>query len=118
MLDQGDAISGYSYFTIWPEFSAAEIAGAHRADTQGHGVGKAGAARSFGWMFEHLGVRLIGLTAALDNVRSAKVIEAAGFVHKGQRTSTRPDGSTRESNYWEMTREAWRSLHGIPGEMT
>lgn len=111
MLDEDDRISGYSYFTIWPHRSAAEIAGAHRADTQSRGVGKAGAARSFGWMFEHLGVRLIGLTAAKDNVRSAKVIEAAGFEPMGIRSSTRPDGSTRESKYWEMNRDQWRSLH-------
>lgn len=112
MLDEDDAVSGYSYFTIWPDRSAAEIAGAHRADTQSRGVGKIGAARSFGWMFEHLGVRLIGLTAAKDNVRSAKVIEAAGFTPMGERSSTRPDGSFRESNYWEMTRDQWRALHG------
>ncbi len=115
MLDEGDAVSAYSYFTIWPERSAAEIAGAYRADAQGRGVGKTGAARSFGWMFEHLGVRLIGLTAALDNFASAKVIEAAGFVPMGTRTSIRPDGTTRDSNYWEMTRDAWRILHGLPG---
>jgi RimJ/RimL family protein N-acetyltransferase len=112
MLDDDDVISGYSYFTIWPERSAAEIAGAHRADTQSRGAGKIGAARSFGWMFEHLGVRLIGLTAATDNVRSAKVIEAAGFVPMGERSSARPDGSLRQSHYWEMTRDQWLALHG------
>ncbi|MBS0475575.1 MAG: GNAT family N-acetyltransferase [Proteobacteria bacterium] len=107
--DRGD-IAGYSYFTVWPDRSAAEIAGAHRADLQGHGQGKTGAARSFGWMFEHLGVRLIGLTAALDNVRSARVIEAAGFVSMGQRQSVRADGTTRQSLYWELTRDRWREL--------
>lgn len=111
MLDEAGALSGYSYFTVWPDCSAAEIAGAHRADMQSHGVGKAGAARSFGWMFEHLGVRLIGLTAAKDNVRSAKVIEAAGFVPMGERSSLRPDGTVRESRYWEMTRDQWRARH-------
>lgn len=110
MLDESEKISGYSYFTIWPRRSAAEIAGANRADTQSRGVGKAGATRSFGWMFEHLGVRLIGLTAAKDNVRSAKVIEAAGFEPMGERLSLRPDGSVRESLYWEMTRDQWRAL--------
>lgn len=111
MLDDDGAISGYSYFTVWPDRSAAEIAGAHRADTQGRGVGKVGAARSFDWMFEHLGVRLIGLTAAKDNVRSAKVIEAAGFISMGERIGIRPDGTARESQYWEMTRDQWRCLH-------
>lgn len=109
-LDEQSEVSGYSYFTIWPERSAAELAGASRADVQGGGRGKAGAARSFGWMFEHLGVRLIGLTAAQDNVRSARVIEAAGFKAKGERQSVRLDGSVRISDYWELARDEWRAL--------
>ena len=32
-----------------------------------------------------------------------------GFVRMGNRVVTRPDGTTRESVYWEMTREAWRA---------
>lgn len=112
MHDDNHELSGYSYFTIWPERSAAEIGGAHRADTQSRGHGKTGAARSFGWMFEHLGVRLIGLTAAKDNIRSAKVIEAAGFKPMGERTNVQPDGLARQSLYWEMTRDEWRKLHG------
>ncbi|MCU0890530.1 MAG: GNAT family N-acetyltransferase [Sandarakinorhabdus sp.] len=108
-VDADGRLSGYSYFTVWPERSAAEIGGAQRADRQNQGVGKAGAARSFGWMFEHLGVRLIGLTAAIDNVRSARVIEAAGFVAMGERESRRPDGSVRLSRYWELTRDQWRA---------
>ncbi|PQM27623.1 hypothetical protein CVO77_03345 [Sphingopyxis lindanitolerans] len=107
-VDDRSTVMGYSYFTIWPDRSAAELAGAQRADTQGQGRGKSGAARSFGWMFDHLGVRLIGLTAAQDNVRSARVIEAAGFVAKGERQSVRADGSTRLSLYWELTRDQWR----------
>jgi RimJ/RimL family protein N-acetyltransferase len=102
----GDLIS-YAKFSVWPERSAAELAGATRADRQGRGQGGAGALRSFGWMFESLGVRLIGLTAALDNVRSARLIDAAGFVRMGERESVRPDGTVRRSLYWEMTREAW-----------
>lgn len=108
-VDDREAVAGYSYFTIWPERSAAELAGAQRADAQGQGRGKTGAARSFGWMFEHLGVRLIGLTAAKDNFRSARVIEAAGFVARGERQSVRADGSTRLSLYWELTRDQWRN---------
>lgn len=112
MADDNGELSGYSYFTIWPERSAAEIGGAHRADTQSRGHGKVGAARSFGWMFEHLGVRLVGLTAAKDNIRSAKVIEAAGFRPMGERINVQPDGASRQSLYWEMTRDEWRALHG------
>lgn len=113
-LDEEGVVAGYSYFTIWPERSAAELAGAQRADGQGRGRGKIGAARSFGWMFDHLGVRLIGLTAATDNVRSALVIEAAGFQPQGERHSVRPDGSIRVSRYWELARDQWHR-HGQTG---
>jgi RimJ/RimL family protein N-acetyltransferase len=107
-FDAESALVGYSKFSVWPERSAAELAGAMRADRQGQGAGLTGAAHSFGWMFESLGVRLIGLTADLDNVRSARLIDAAGFQRMGERDSVRPDGSVRRSLYWEMTREAWR----------
>ncbi|UNU41546.1 N-acetyltransferase [Sphingopyxis sp. YF1] len=109
VLDDRGTVAGYSYFTIWPDRSAAELAGANRADAQGQGRGKAGAARSFGWMFDHLGVRLIGLTAATDNIRSARVIEAAGFARRGERQSVRADGTARASLYWELTRDQWRA---------
>ena len=111
-LDESGAVVGYSRFTVWPDRSAAEIAGARRADRQNAGSGKAGAALSFGWMFETLGVRLIGVTAALDNPRSARVIEAAGFVPMGERDSVAVDGSVRRSLYWEMSREAWATARG------
>ena len=106
---EGDGLAGYSKFTVWPDRSSAELAGAMRADRQNRGSGSGGAWRSFDWMFEHLGVRLICLTAALDNIRSAKMIDAAGFVRMGERDAVRPDGSIRRSLYWEMTREAWRA---------
>lgn len=108
-VDEQGTVSGYSYFTIWPGRAAGELAGAHRTRGQGRGRGKTGAVRSFGWMFEHLGIRLIGLTAATDNYRSARVIEAAGFVAMGERESVRPDGSIRVSRYWELARDQWRT---------
>ncbi|MBX3479727.1 MAG: GNAT family N-acetyltransferase [Caulobacter sp.] len=106
-LDEAGEVAAYSRYSVWPDRSSAEIAGARRADQQNSGQGTAGAARSFGFMFEVLGVRLVGLTAALDNVRSARVIEAAGFVDMGERLSIAPDGATRRSRYWEMSREDW-----------
>ncbi|MDX9999168.1 MAG: GNAT family N-acetyltransferase [Phenylobacterium sp.] len=117
-LSENAEVVGYSKFTIWPQWAAGEIAGARRADKQNSGQGRTGAARSFGWMFEELGLRLIGVTAALDNVRSAKVIEAAGFRYMGERDSVRPDGGVRRSRYWELRREDWLALnsaHGRPG---
>ena len=111
-LSPDGAVIGYSRVTVWPARSAAELAGAMAAGQQGGGQGGAGAARMFAWIFDTLGVRLIGLTAALDNVRSAKLIDAAGFVRMGERDSVRPDGTIRRSLYWEMTREAWRERWG------
>ena len=111
-MDEDGEVAGYSRFSVWPDRSSAEIAGATRADRQNRGQGTAGAARSFGWMFEVLGVRLIGLTAALDNARSARVIEAAGFRSMGERDSRRPDGTFRRSLYWEMTADEWRERYG------
>jgi RimJ/RimL family protein N-acetyltransferase len=107
--DGSGALIGYAKFSVWPARSSAELAGATRADRQGSGQGGSGALHTFGWMFERLGVRLIGLTAALDNVRSARLIDSAGFVRLGERESVRPDGSMRRSLYWEMTRDAWRA---------
>jgi RimJ/RimL family protein N-acetyltransferase len=112
-LDGKGEVSGYSKITVWPDRASGELAGAMRADAQNRGQGGPGAAHAFGWMFETLGVRLIGLTAALDNIRSAKLIEAAGFVPMGEREAKRPDGSVRVSRYWELTREAWRQRHRL-----
>lgn len=106
-LDENGRIASYSRFTIWPAHASAEIAGAYRADKQSAGAGKIGAARSFDWMFEEFRVRLICVTAAIDNIRSARVIEAAGFVPMGERESVRPDGTVRRSLYWELGREDW-----------
>lgn len=103
-------LGGYSQFTIWPARASGELAGAIRADLQGTGGGGTGAAHSFGWMFTHLKLRLIGLTAATDNVRSARLIERAGFVRMGERQSRRADGTCRTSLYWELSVEAWRAL--------
>ena len=64
-------------------------------------------------IFETLGVRMMCLTASLDNVRSQKGIDAAGFVRMGERDAVRPDGTIRRSVYWEMTRDEWRRRHRL-----
>ena len=110
--DETGEIAGYSCVSIWPDRSAAELAGALRADRQSGGQGGAGALHSFGWIFAALKVRMMCLTAAVDNVRSAKLIDAAGFVRMGVREAVRPDGTTRTSLYWEVTREQWRARWG------
>jgi RimJ/RimL family protein N-acetyltransferase len=107
--DAGGQLISYSKFSIWPDRSSGELGGAMRASRQNSGQGRGGMAGSLNWMFESLGVRLIGLTAALDNVRSAAIIEGVGFAPMGERDGVRPDGTVRRSRYWEMTREAWRA---------
>jgi len=112
--DSAGAILSYADVTVWPQHASGELGGAVRGDRQNSGEGSVNMRVMFGWMFEGLGLRLIGLTAAKDNVRSARGIEAAGFVRMGERTVSRTDGATRESLYWEMTREAWREKYGAP----
>ena len=108
-LDEAGEVAGYSRISVWPDRSSAEIAGAARADRQNAGRGRGGVSNAAAFMFETLGVRLIGLTAALDNVRSIAAIDGAGFVRMGERETVRPDGTVRRSLYWELTREAWRA---------
>jgi RimJ/RimL family protein N-acetyltransferase len=112
-LDDIGEVAGYSRISVWPERASAEIAGAIRADLQNRGQGGTGMIRSFSWILETLGVRLMCLTAALDNVRSQKGIDAAGFRRMGEREAVRPDGTTRRSVYWEMTRDEWRARHTL-----
>ena len=112
-LDGRGKVAGYSHVAVWPDRSAAELAGAIRADLQGHGLGSAGMTRSFDWIFETLGVRLMCLTAALDNVRSQKAIDAAGFRRIGEREVVRADGTARASVYWEMTKDQWVKRHRL-----
>jgi RimJ/RimL family protein N-acetyltransferase len=112
-LDAAGEVAGYAHIAVWPERSSAELAGAIRADLQGHGQGSVGMARSFAWIFERLGVRLMCLTAALDNVRAQKGIDAAGFRRMGEREVVRRDGTRRASVYWEMTRDEWVKRHRL-----
>ena len=112
-LDADGEIAGYSRITVWPDRSAAELAGAVRADRQNQGQGGRGMAHSFGWSFETLGVRLMCLTAAMDNIRVQKGIDAAGFTRMGERDDVRPDSTIRRSIYWEMTRDDWRMRHRV-----
>ena len=112
-LDADGEIAGYSRITVWPDRSAAELAGAVRADRQNQGQGGRGMAHSFGWIFETLGVRLMCLSAAMDNIRVQKGIDAAGFTRMGERDAVRPDSTIRRSIYWEMTRDDWRMRHRV-----
>ncbi|MDB5475046.1 MAG: hypothetical protein JWP49_557 [Phenylobacterium sp.] len=112
-LDERGKVAGYSHIAVWPDRSAAELAGAIRADLQGQGQGGVGMAKTFAWIFETLGVRLMCLTAALDNVRSQKGIDAAGFRRMGEREVVRADGTVRPSVYWELSRDEWVKRHRL-----
>ena len=112
-LDPAGEVAGYSHITVWPDRSAAELGGGVRADLQNQGRGGVGMAHSFGWIFQTLGVRMMCLTAALDNIRVQKGIDAAGFTRMGERDAVRLDGTVRRSVYWEMTRDAWQLRHRL-----
>ena len=106
-VDEKNAAAGYHDIQFWPEWSACELGGAIRADRQGVGAGGGGAIAAFDWLFDVIGVDLICETAALDNHRTARLLERSGFVFHGRVECELPDGGTRPSNYWEMTKEAW-----------
>jgi RimJ/RimL family protein N-acetyltransferase len=112
-FDEAGEVAAYSRIAVWPERASGELAGGRRADLQNSGQGARGVAQATAWMFETLGLRLIGLTAALDNVRSAKAIDAAGFRRMGEVESVRPDGTARRSLYWELTRAEWELRHRL-----
>lgn len=109
--DSHGKIMGYSDIQIWPQWGAGELGGALHPLLQSQGAGARGAAASFDWMFETLGLELICETAAPDNVRTARLLDGLGFNRIGEVTSIRPDGTTRPSLVWEISREAWRLRH-------
>lgn len=104
-------IVGYSDIQAWPHWGAGELGGALHPSLQSQGAGARGAAASFSWMFETLGLELICETAAPDNVRTARLLDGLGFERRGDVTSTRPDGTTRLSLVWEITRAEWHFRH-------
>lgn len=106
-LDNEGAIGGYHDIEVWPQWSAADLGGAIRPDLQGSGRGREGAQRAFDWLFETLGVDLLCETAALDNVRSRRIMEGAGFRHMGEIDSPLLGGGVRRSHYWELARADW-----------
>ncbi len=106
-FDETGALAGYHDIQFWPEWTACELGGAIRPDRQGGGTGSAGAAAAFDWLFDVIGVDLICETAALDNIRTQKLLDRLGFRCIGEIESQRPGGGVRPSQYFEMTREEW-----------
>lgn len=107
--EEDGRIVGYSDLQIWPQWAAGELGGALHPDRQSQGAGGAGALATFDWMFETLDLDLICETSARDNIRTARLLERLGFKNMGEITSMRPDGTTRPSIVWEMTRQDWRA---------
>ena len=110
-FNEDQEVIGYSDFEVWPEWGAGDLGGALRKDQQGKGVGLRGLTTSFNWMFEALKLEMIFATGALDNVRTARMMDAVGMIHQGEVTSQRPDGTKRQSNVWEISRTAWFDRH-------
>lgn len=106
-LDGDGAVAAYHDIQIWPEWSAAELGGAIRTDRQGAGQGGAGAAAAFAWLFGVIGVDLICETAALDNIRTHRLLERIGFRRLCEIDSDLPGGGVRRSVYFELTRTEW-----------
>ncbi len=106
-------ILGYSDVQVWPHWAAGELGGALHPSLHRQGAGGRGAALSFAWMFEALGLDLICETAAPDNVATQRMLDGLGFRRLGEVTSSRPDGTTRASLVWEMTRAEWAARHGF-----
>lgn len=98
-----------AYFDVelWPQWSIAKFGGAVKAERQGRGFGGACGLAAVEWCFDQLGVQRICETTAIDNDRSIRLLSRLGFIQMGEVVSTRPDGSTRPSLYWEMSRADW-----------
>lgn len=108
-IDAAGSIVGYSDIEVWPHWAAGKMGGAVHPARQGGGHGTKLAALGFGWMFDTLGLELICETGAIDNVRTAGLLTTLGFSERGEITSRRPDGSTRPSKVWELSKADWRA---------
>lgn len=104
-------IGGYQDICIWPQWAAGELGGAVHPDRQGERKGIEGAKLGFVWMFDVLGLDLICETAALDNHRTARLLDGMGFERMGETLSKRDDGTTRASLVWEISKEQWGLRH-------
>lgn len=58
-----------------------------------------------------LGLDLICETAALDNHRTARLLDGIGFERMGETLSKRDDGTTRASLVWKISKEQWGLRH-------
>ncbi len=106
-FDSDGKIAGYHDIQVWPQWAACELGGAVRPDRQGGGSGTSGAAIAFAWLFDVIGVDLICETAALDNIRTQRLLVRLGFALIGKIESALPGGGMRPSLYYELSRQRW-----------
>ncbi len=107
--NDADEPTGFVDLQVWPERASAEFGGGIAPGLQSASLGSRGAALLFDWLFHEIGVRLIAMTNALDNVRTEKLLLHLGFQRLTERTCIAADGTDRPSMYWELKREDWRS---------
>ncbi len=103
--DASGQVVSITDFRFWPEYSACEFGGVIAAHLQSKSYGTKGIRELCDWCFDIIGVRMLAMTSALDNVRSNKIFEGMGFTHMGEMDSVRPDGTVRRSNYWELLKK-------------
>jgi RimJ/RimL family protein N-acetyltransferase len=115
--DDNGLAAGYYDVKVWPLWAACELGGAIRGDRQSSGQGGAGAVTAFNWLFDDIGADLICETAALDNIRTARLLERIGFKSMGEIESHLPEGGVRPSRYWEMTKQDWLEKMSKPNEV-
>lgn len=100
-------LGGYMDLQVWPQWGAGELGGALHPNRQSQGQGAKGAKLAINWMFEHLGLNLVCETAALDNFRTAHLLDGLGFERKGEILSQSENGKTRPSRVWEISKDMW-----------
>jgi len=107
--DISGAATGFVDLQVWPERASAEFGGGIRADLQSASMGTRGAAALFDWLFDGVGIRLIAMTNALDNVRTARLLASLDYCRLADRQCATPSGAMRPSMYCELSRDDWRA---------
>ena len=102
------------HFTNSVELSPETVESAPRRTRRRRGGGGRGVKLAFSWMFEALLLERIVATAALDHVRTARIMDGLGVQPMGEIMSERPDGGTRSSLVWELDRAEWFKRFGDP----
>lgn len=97
-------VMGFADLQVWPDRASAELGGGMRASQQNNHKGSEGAGSIFMWLFRDMGIQLLAMTCAEDNIRTQKLLTRLGFVQGAPRDCTGPEGSKRPSLYWELLR--------------